>query len=135
MLRSALYLDLQKPTMGRFHYNVRFCNTLTGALANLPRLVELHIDFNFNEQLCSNLRKAFTNRELTLPVKTLGLVEAPNAAFAIESCPHLRTLIATKLEERWTETLAPLLTMTALHQLEIYPDEFSWTYSDIRGKP
>jgi hypothetical protein len=98
----------------------------------MPNLSQIHFDLGQDEDLCTDLRNAFSKSKMTLPVKVLKLSRAPNAGFIIKSCPNLRTLIAVGLDQKWRRTFAPLLYTKTLHRLEIDTAE-NWTQRRIEG--
>ena len=111
-----------------------FCSSIVAAVAAMPNLIELHFDLCHDEDLCSKLRLAFTVNDLTLPVKTLKLSQAPNAAFVLQACHSLETFIAANLNRKWKRTFSPLLSLTTLRRLEIETME-NWTARRLEGMP
>ncbi|KAJ9616410.1 hypothetical protein H2200_000128 [Cladophialophora chaetospira] len=105
--------------------DLAFCKAFVTTIAMMPSLSELRLDLNDDEDLCSRLRVTSKANNLTLPVKTLTLVQAPNAAFVIQACPHVETFISVA-NRKWKRTFGPLLTMKTLRRLEINHRE-NWT--------
>jgi hypothetical protein len=106
------------------------------AIIAMPNLRELHVDLiyaDFND-ISLKLRAAFrASQPVFRSIKLLKLVKVSNAAFLIDACISLRTLIVDHPQKYWKRTLATLANRPGVCQVELDSNGTNWTASRFNG--